>query len=310
MAARFEFWCREAVLPIQLCGHGAAGHGAAGRCNQPTDQIRRGLEHPVEPAVGVQRGVEGCRQGTGRQAKAILRELNRYPPQAIRLSQPLPGDSWGRPEARAVLPPAEKGSRFQLSALRRPLGATGATVVDGPEAAPVTLLLAHGAGAAMDTPSWRPWPAGWPGPAGVWCALGSPPWLGCGRRGDARGLTGCRCCRRRLRQQVQLDKTEQPGRLIVIGGKSMVGRVASLLVDELAASDGVWGCLCLGYPFNPPGSSGHWRRWRAMPSQPRFSCSGSAAATTASSPPRAWASARRGTGPRPLITLTAFCGNT
>ena len=60
-----------------------------------------------------------------------------------------------------------------------------------------------------------------------------------------------------LRQQVQLDKTEQPGRLIVIGGKSMVGRVASLLVDELAASDGVWGCLCLGYPFNPPGSSGH-----------------------------------------------------
>ena len=38
-----------------------------------------------------------------------------------------------------------------------------------------------------------------------------------------------------------------------IGGKSMGGRVASLLVDELAASDGVRGCLCLGYPFHPPG---------------------------------------------------------
>ena len=113
-----------------------------------------------------------------------------------------------------------------------------------------------------------------------------------------------------LRQQVQLEKTEQPGRPIIIGGKSMVGRVASLLVDELAASDGVRGCLCLGYPFNPPGPSGHGRRWRAMPSQPRFSCSGSSAATTASNPPRAWASARRGTGPRPLITLSAFCGNT
>jgi hypothetical protein len=37
---------------------------------------------------------------------AIRRELDRYPPQAIRLSQPLPGDSWGRPEPRAVLPPA------------------------------------------------------------------------------------------------------------------------------------------------------------------------------------------------------------
>jgi predicted alpha/beta-hydrolase family hydrolase len=62
-----------------------------------------------------------------------------------------------------------------------------------------------------------------------------------------------------LRQQVQLEKTEQPGRLIVIGGKSMVGRVASLLVDELAPSDGVRGCLCLGYPFNPAGPSGHGR---------------------------------------------------
>jgi len=42
--------------------------------------------------------------------------------------------------------------------------------------------------------SWRPWPAGWPGPAGVWCGLSSPPWLGCGRRGDAGGLTGFQCC--------------------------------------------------------------------------------------------------------------------
>jgi predicted alpha/beta-hydrolase family hydrolase len=33
----------------------------------------------------------------------------------------------------------------------------------------------------------------------------------------------------------------------------MGGRVASLLVDELAASDDVRGCLCLGYPFHPPG---------------------------------------------------------
>ncbi len=33
----------------------------------------------------------------------------------------------------------------------------------------------------------------------------------------------------------------------------MGGRVASLLLDELAASYGVKGCLCLGYPFHPPG---------------------------------------------------------
>jgi len=38
-----------------------------------------------------------------------------------------------------------------------------------------------------------------------------------------------------------------PGEL-VIGGKSMGGRMASMLADEL----GVRGVLCLGYPFHPP----------------------------------------------------------
>lgn len=117
MAARFELWGREAVLAIELKGNRTEGGDEAwGRYRQPSDQIRCGLEHPVEPAVCVQRGVEGCRQGTGRLAKAILRDLNRDPPPAIRLSQPLPGDSWGRPEARAVLPPRRGGE--QVSAVR------------------------------------------------------------------------------------------------------------------------------------------------------------------------------------------------
>lgn len=36
---------------------------------------------------------------------------------------------------------------------------------------------------------------------------------------------------------------------LVIGGKSMGGRMASMLADEL----GVRGLVCLGYPFHPPG---------------------------------------------------------
>ena len=36
---------------------------------------------------------------------------------------------------------------------------------------------------------------------------------------------------------------------VVIGGKSMGGRMASLIAAETA----VRGCLCLGYPFHPPG---------------------------------------------------------
>jgi predicted alpha/beta-hydrolase family hydrolase len=40
----------------------------------------------------------------------------------------------------------------------------------------------------------------------------------------------------------------EPGGL-VIGGKSMGGRMASLVADEL----GVRALVCLGYPFHPPG---------------------------------------------------------
>jgi predicted alpha/beta-hydrolase family hydrolase len=40
---------------------------------------------------------------------------------------------------------------------------------------------------------------------------------------------------------------------LVIGGKSMGGRVASMLADELLAEGKVAGLLCLGYPFHPPG---------------------------------------------------------
>lgn len=38
----------------------------------------------------------------------------------------------------------------------------------------------------------------------------------------------------------------------VIGGKSMGGRVASLIADELYADGKISGLVCLGYPFHPP----------------------------------------------------------
>ena len=36
---------------------------------------------------------------------------------------------------------------------------------------------------------------------------------------------------------------------LVIGGKSLGGRIASKIADET----GVQGLVCLGYPFHPPG---------------------------------------------------------
>lgn len=39
---------------------------------------------------------------------------------------------------------------------------------------------------------------------------------------------------------------------LIIGGKSMGGRVASMVADELFAAGKIVGLLCLGYPFHPP----------------------------------------------------------
>jgi len=39
------------------------------------------------------------------------------------------------------------------------------------------------------------------------------------------------------------------GNTLVIGGKSLGGRIASMVADE----EGVAGLVCLGYPFHPPG---------------------------------------------------------
>ena len=43
------------------------------------------------------------------------------------------------------------------------------------------------------------------------------------------------------------------GQRLVIGGKSLGGRVASLIADRLHADGQIAGLACLGYPFHPPG---------------------------------------------------------
>lgn len=44
-----------------------------------------------------------------------------------------------------------------------------------------------------------------------------------------------------------------PGQRLFIGGKSMGGRVASIMADVLHAERKIAGCVCLGYPFHPAG---------------------------------------------------------
>lgn len=62
----------------------------------------------------------------------------------------------------------------------------------------------------------------------------------------------------RFREVVQQVYREQGGQ-IFIGGKSMGGRMASLLAAEPDLPDALAGCLCFGYPFHPPGKPERWR---------------------------------------------------
>lgn len=122
---------------------------------------------------------------------------------------------------------------------------------DGPEDARVTLLLAHGAGAPMDSASMN----------ATTKALAAE-----GFR-VARFEFGYMASRRTsggtkpppkaetvmpeyLAAVDDLGPTSGP---LVIGGKSMGGRVASMVADALFDANRIAGLLCLGYPFHPPG---------------------------------------------------------
>lgn len=55
-------------------------------------------------------------------------------------------------------------------------------------------------------------------------------------------------------EQLSSDHGLAPSDL-VLGGKSMGGRIASMIVDEVGAR----GLVCLGYPFHPPGKPDNLR---------------------------------------------------
>jgi len=120
---------------------------------------------------------------------------------------------------------------------------------DGPEDAPVTILLAHGAGAPMDSASMD-------ATAKALAAAGFR---------VARFEFGYMAARRTSegRKPPPRAETLNPEYVaavnalgakgpLVIGGKSMGGRVASMIADDLHASGKIIGLLCLGYPFHPP----------------------------------------------------------
>jgi uncharacterized protein len=115
---------------------------------------------------------------------------------------------------------------------------------DGPADAALSFVLAHSAGAPMDTP-FMVEAASALGAAGIQVVRFEFPYMHARRSGGRRGpdrMPVLQDCYRAVVAQLG-----DPGR-VAIGGRSMGGRVASMLADEL----GVAGLLCFGYPFHPP----------------------------------------------------------
>jgi predicted alpha/beta-hydrolase family hydrolase len=121
---------------------------------------------------------------------------------------------------------------------------------DGPDTAKATLLLAHGAGAPMDSAAMN----------AITKALAQVDLrvarfefgYMASRRTSAGRKPPPRAEKITAEYLAAVDALKAKGPL-VIGGKSMGGRVASLVADELHASGKIAGLLCVGYPFHPVG---------------------------------------------------------
>ena len=118
---------------------------------------------------------------------------------------------------------------------------------DGPADAALTVVLAHGAGAPMNTPFLSSVARGLAA-GGYRVARFEFPYMRARRDTGRKGGAPDREPILRNSWKEAVEKLGGGGRL-VIGGKSMGGRIASMVADEVGAR----GLVCLGYPFHPPG---------------------------------------------------------
>jgi len=123
-------------------------------------------------------------------------------------------------------------------------------LIGGPDRAKHTILLAHGAGGPMDSPAMTGAAKALVG-SGFRVARFEFDYMAArrrspGRKPPPRAETLC------PEYLAAIDALKAKGPLI-IGGKSMGGRIASMIADDLHAAGRIAGLLCLGYPFHPPG---------------------------------------------------------
>lgn len=118
------------------------------------------------------------------------------------------------------------------------------TLTSGPAGAPLCLALAHGAGAPMDSPfidriAEGVAAAGWRVVRFEFLYMAARRATGAKKPPDREPV---------LTETWRSVIADLGADTLVIGGKSLGGRMASLVADEAR----VRGLVCLGYPFHPP----------------------------------------------------------
>jgi hypothetical protein len=117
---------------------------------------------------------------------------------------------------------------------------------DGPKSATLTLILAHGAGAPMDSAFMETFTQG-VAKAGIRVARFEFPYMAERRKsGKKRPPDSLNT----LLETFRAAARAFDGKRFAVGGKSMGGRMASMVADEVGAD----ALVCLGYPFHPPGN--------------------------------------------------------
>jgi predicted alpha/beta-hydrolase family hydrolase len=121
---------------------------------------------------------------------------------------------------------------------------------DGPEDPRITIMLAHGAGAPMDSASKNATTKVLAG-AGFRVARFEFGYMAARRTGERKPPPKAE---KVMPEYVAaIDDLRPTNGPLIIGGKSMGGRVASMIADAELTAGRIVGLLCLGYPFHPPG---------------------------------------------------------
>jgi hypothetical protein len=123
----------------------------------------------------------------------------------------------------------------------------------GQSTAEARLILAHGAGAGITSPFFEAM-TGLLAERGLALTLFEFDYMAARRNdGSKRPPPRAETLVGEYSDMVGAIRKTHPRQALVIGGKSLGGRVASLVADELYERGEIRGLVCLGYPFHPPG---------------------------------------------------------